>query len=169
MSEKHLGEMELERAGEGEGGEGVEEHLHGCARCRSTVADYRWLGGEIGAALAEAAEAVRVPRPKWGAVRGRMVAMRRRQVVGWRASAAASAALLIGLMLSASPVLGTAAAAWTLPPQAMGARAPVTAVASGTSVSSAVTPTPVASLGEVTPPPTPALVLPPTPPESETL
>jgi len=168
MDKMHPSKVELERASEGEGSAGVEEHLRRCVWCRSVVADCRWLGGEIGAALAEVADTVRVPRPRWGTVRGRMVAVRQRQAVRWRVSAVASAMVTIGVMLLVSPVLGPAAAARTLPPEAIVARAPVTASASGAHVASGVTPTPLAALGESTPPPTPALVLPPTPPEPGT-
>ena len=68
MSETHPKEIELARFEDGEASTGVAEHLRWCARCRSVVADYRWLQGEVTATLALAADSVPVPRPKWWAV-----------------------------------------------------------------------------------------------------
>jgi len=166
MSQVHPGEIELVGSGEGDGSGDVAEHLRWCARCRSVVADHRWLEGEIGATLAAAADAVPVPQPRWWVVQGRLAAGQRR-VAGWRVSAVAGAVLAFCLMLSLSPVLGTAVAARTLPPEAMVAPAPATAVGTSEHVASLATPTPAISRGESTPSPTPAFMLPPTPPEPE--
>jgi hypothetical protein len=179
MNEVHLRETELARLSEEseeEVGVSVAEHLRWCARCRSGVADYRWLQGEIVAALSAAADAVAVPRSRWWAVQEALSAGQRRQAAGWRASAVASVVLAVCLMLSLSPILGTAAmahAARTAVPEPVIAPAPVTAVVSGGHFSgeclaSMATPTPVVSCGEATPLPTPALMLPPTPPEPGT-
>jgi len=169
MNEIHPRETELACLSEGEAGVGVAEHLRWCARCRSVVADYRWLQGEIGATLAAAADAVPVPRPKWWVVQERMFASQRRRVAGWRVSTVTSVVLAVCLMLSLSPVLGVAVVARTSPPKPMVAPAPVTAVASGEPRASMATPTPVISCEEATPSPTPVFMLPPTPPEPETL
>ncbi len=171
MSQVHPEEIELARFSDGEAGVGGAGHLRWCARCRSVVADYRWLQDEITATLATAADAVPVPRPKWWVVQERLFASRRRQVTGGRISAVASVVLTVCLMLSLSPVLATAAIAQTartLPPAAVVAPAPVTAVVSGGRMASVATPTPAISRDEVTSSPTPAFVLPPTPPEPET-
>ncbi len=171
MSEVHLRETELARLSDGEADVEMDGHLRWCARCRSVVADYRWLQGEITAALAAAASAVVVPRPSWWAVQEVLSTSRRRQITGGRVSAVASLVLTVCLMLSVSPVLGTAAivqTARTSPPEPMVAPAPVTAVVPGERAASMATPTPVMSCEEITPLPTPALMLPPTPPEPET-
>ena len=145
-------------------------HMRRCAQCRSAVADYRWLQGELGTTLAAVAGAVPLPRPKWWAVQGRLLASRR-QAARWRVSAVSGLVLAVCLMLALSPVWGSAAAAQTLLPQVRVARVPVTAPASGcvpASISGThpawnTTPTPPVSSETVTPLPTPALVLPPTP------
>jgi len=168
MSEMHPGENELARFGDGEAGAGVAEHLRWCAHCRSVVADYRWLQGEIAATLALAADAAPVPRPKWWAVQERVFASQRRRVVGQRVPAVASVVLAICLMLSISPVLGTAVVARTSPPGPMVAPAPVTAVVSSECMASMATPTPALSCEKEEPLPTPGFTLLPTPPEPET-
>jgi len=171
----HPREIELARMGDGEADAGVRrsaavmEHLHWCARCRSVVADYVWLQGEIAATLVTAADAVPVPRSKWWVVQDALFTSQRRQITGWRVSAAASVVLAVCLMLVTSPVLGTAVVARTLPPEVMVAPAPVTDVVPGELVVSVATSTPVVSCeGAIPlPAPTPAFMLPPTPPEPE--
>jgi hypothetical protein len=163
MTDIHPGETELARFSDGAAGAGVAEHVRWCARCRSVVADYAWLGGEIGATLAAAADAVPVPRPRWWAVQEHLLAGQRR-VAGWRASALASVMLAFCLMLSLSPVLGPAAVARTLLPEAATAPAPETAAVPGASLVPLATPTPAIADGQATPAPTPAFALPPTPP-----
>ncbi len=169
MSKVHLRETELACLSDEEVGEEVAAHLRWCAHCRSTVADYRWLQGEIAAALAVAADAVPVPRPKWCAVRERMFAGQRRQVVGWRASAFASVMLAVCLMLSTPNLLSLPAAALVPQPEVATVPTPVTAAVSGERMASMATPTPAipCESEEPTPPPTPAVVLPPTPPQPE--
>jgi hypothetical protein len=184
MSRVHPGEAELARWGDGEARTDIVAHVRWCARCRSAVADYRWLTGEIGATLTAAADAVKVPRPQWWAVQERLLAGQQRRVAGWRSSALASVVLAVSLMLSLSPILppalGTAVAVRTPRPEAVLVPAPlvpaplvpalVTAAVPGTQqVAWGATPTPILSGGEATPAPTPAFVLPPTPPEPETL
>jgi hypothetical protein len=171
MSRVHPTEIDLARldgSSGGEAGREVADHLRWCARCRSVVADYRWLQGEVTAALASAADAVAVPRPRWWAVQEALSASQRRQVAGGRVSAVASVVLAVCLMLSASPVLSTAVAARALLPQVAMAPAPVTVAVSVERGVSLATPTPVVFCQDVTPVPTPAFVLPPTPPEPET-
>jgi hypothetical protein len=169
MSKVHPEETELARWGDGEVSADVAAHVRWCARCRSAVADYRWLAGEIGATLTAAADAVDVPRPRWWALQGRLIADQRRRVAGWRASAVASVVLAVCLMLSLSPVLlSTAVAARMVPLEAMVVPAPITASVSGTHAAPGATPTPLVSRAEATPAPTPDFALPPTPPEPET-
>ena len=165
MREIHPKEIDLARLSELGVDTGAEmaEHLRWCARCRSVVADHRWLQEEISATLAVAVDAVPVPRPKWWAVQEVLLTRQRRQVAGWRGSAIASVVLTICLMLSASPVLGTSATmVHTLPPEAIIATAPDL-------VSGSATPTPAIfrQVQEITPLPTPVLALPPTPAQPE--
>jgi hypothetical protein len=171
MRKVHPVEMELACWDDGEASAGVVGHVRWCARCRSAVADYRWLAGEIGATFAAVADAVDVPRPQWWAVHGRLLASQRRWVAGGRASAVASVVSVVCLMLWLSPVLppalGTAVALRTPPPEAMVVSAPVTAPVSGTGALGA-TPTPIVSRADATLAPTPDFALPPTPPEPET-
>lgn len=167
MSEIHPREIELIRLSDGEAGAEMAEHLRWCTRCRSVLADYRWLQGEITATLTAAADAVVSPRPKWWAVQEVLCASQRRQAVGGRVSAVASVMLAACLMLSVSPVLGTAVVARTLPPEAIVAPAPATAIASGARLSAMATPTPAISREEAKPLSTPAFVPPPTPPQPE--
>jgi hypothetical protein len=172
MSKVHPGQTELARWSDGETRADIAAHVHWCARCRSTVADYRWLAGEIEATLSAAADAVKVPRPRWWALQGRLIADQRRRVAGRQASAVASVVLAVCLMLSLSPVLlRTAVAARMVPLEAMVVPAPVTAITASvldTHVAPGTTPTPIVSRAEATPVPTPDFALPPTPPERET-
>jgi hypothetical protein len=165
MSEGHPGEAELARFGEGDKSAALEDHLRWCARCRSVVADYRWLGEEVGASLGAVAGAVEVPRPRWWAVQERLSASERRQARRLRVPAVASVVLAFCLMLALSPVVGTAVAARTLPPEAMVAPVPFTTIVSD-GLGSTVTATPAVSSEAATPLPTPGFVLPPTPPET---
>ena len=167
MSEGHPGEAELARFGEGDKSAELEDHLRWCVRCRSVVADYRWLGEEVGASLGAAAGAVEVPRPRWWAVQERLSASERRQARRLRVPAVASVVLAFCLMLALSPVVGAAVTARTLPPEAMVAPVPFTAIVSH-GLGSAVTATPAISSEAATPLPTPGFVLPPTPPEPGT-
>ncbi len=169
MRERHPREIELARLNDREAGKIIDaemaEHLRWCAYCRSAVADYDWLQGEIADTLAMAAE-VPVPRPQWWAVQERVFTSRQRQITGWRISALSSAVLAICLMLrivpirSAFPIQSATVAALTSLPEPMVAPAPVTVA-----VTLIATPTPTT---ETVPPSTPAFMLPPTPPQSET-
>ena len=176
MGKIHPNELELARwseLGDRESTDGdaeLAQHLRWCARCRSVVADHRWLQAEVAAALAGAADAATVPRPKWWAVQESLLTRQRRQVVGWQGSAVASVVLAVCLMLSISPVWGTSVImAQTSPPEAIVATAPdVGDHLTSTSVALA-TPTPsIFKVQGVTPSPTPVLLLPPTPAQSET-
>ena len=109
-----------------------------------------------------------VPRPRWWDVRDRLLASERQQARRLRVPAVASIVLIFSLMLSVSPMVGTAVAARTLPPDAIVAPVPLVAdMTEGPAVSLA-TPTPAILGDEATPLPTPAFVLPPTPPEPGT-
>ena len=165
----HPREIELARFSDEETGAEVADHLRWCACCRSDVADYRWLQGEVVATLSAAADGVPVPRSRWWAVREALSASERRQVTGGRVSALASVVLAICLMLALSPLLSPAALVGaSLPPgDTIGAVTPppVQAVVSVGPGSPVATPTPVAFCEAVTPVLTPAFMLPPTPPE----
>ncbi len=170
MSKVHPREVELAYLSDEEAGGEVTAHLRWCARCRSVVADYRWLQREIATTLAVAADVASVPRPKWWAVRERIFTRQRRQVAGWRASAFASVVLSVCLMLSVPNFLSLPVAAQRLQPEVATAPAPVTAVVSGETMASLATPTPLIPCKDREPtlPLTPAVVLPPTPPQPET-
>ena len=126
MSETHPKEIELARLEDGEASTGVTEHLRWCARCRSVVADYRWLQGEVTATLALAADLVPVPRPKWWVVCEDLSLGERRRAGRRRASALASLALVFSLILSAPGFLGAAVVAQAVPSDVRMAPAPVT-------------------------------------------
>ena len=126
MSETHPKEIELARFEDGEASAEVTEHLRWCARCRSAVADYRWLQGEVTATLALAADLVPVPRPKWWAVCESLSLGERRRAGRRRASALASLALVFSLILSAPGFLGAAVVAQAVPADVVMAPAPVT-------------------------------------------
>ena len=126
MSETHPKEIELACFEDGEASTGVAEHLRWCARCRSVVADYRWLQGEVTATLALAADSVPVPRPKWWAVCESLSLGERRRAGRRRASALASLALVFSLILSAPGFLGAAVVAQAVPADVVLAPAPVT-------------------------------------------
>jgi len=191
MSEIHPREIDLARFGDGEVSAGIAEHLRWCAHCRSVVADYRWLQGELAATLALAANTVPVPSPKWLAVQGYLFADQRRQTAGWRASALISVMLVACFLLSAPNLLVLCQASFdrfvvttsvvsavrqatriaTTSHQKLEAvtvPAPATAVVSGEPMASMATPTPAISCEEARPLPTPAFVLPPTPLVPET-
>ncbi len=168
MSKAHLRETELARLSDPEADVEIAEHVRWCACCRSVVADYRWLQGEVATALATAADAVVMPRPKWWAVQEVISTSRRRQAMGGRLSAVAGVVLAVCLMLSVSPVLGTAIVARTLPPEPLGVPAPVTAVGPNVHLFSVATPTPAISCEGIGLLSTPAFAPPPAPPESET-
>ncbi len=145
----------------------ITEHLRWCADCRSAVADHRWLQEKITTMLAVAADVAPIPRPRWWAVQEALLSSRQRQVASWRGSTIASVVLAVCLMLSASPVLGTAAmmaqTAQTFP-EAVIATAPDIRV--HTVLTSTPTPAIFRQAQNVTPSPTPVLVLPPTPGQS---
>ncbi|MDY6878128.1 MAG: hypothetical protein SWK90_18250 [Chloroflexota bacterium] len=125
MNKIHPGEIELARFEEGEASADVAEHLHWCARCRSGVADYRWLQGEVAATLALAADRVPLPRPRWWAVCESLATGQRRRVVRQRASVLASLALAFLLILSAPGLLGTTIVAQAVPADVQVAPVPV--------------------------------------------
>jgi len=163
----HLLETELAFLSDGETGDSVAGHLRWCARCRNTAADYRWLQGEIEGALAAAADAVPVPRSKWGAVQAGVQADRRRQAVGVHTSSFASVVMAICLMLFAPAFLSQSAATEVEQPQLMVIPAPVTVSVADERAITVNTPTPAICSQEATPLPTPVFVLPPTPPKVE--
>ena len=191
MHNVHPDEIDLARLAELHDGEAdMSEHLRWCARCRSLVADYRWLQGEVAGTLGAVADAVRVPGSGWWAVREVLIAEQRRQGAVSRISAVASAVVAVCLMfcsplpcipslLGAAPVpqamRQTLAASVMSSPEAVVATAPaVDALSVGLSDSTleaTSTPAPVTShrTGDVTPQPTPMCVLPPTPPQPDSL
>jgi len=165
MDKVHLQETELACSDGGEANADTAEHLRWCARCRSVVAEYRWLGEQVVDALAAAAEAAPVPRPRWRALERRVIAGRRRRVAGWRASAIASVALAICTVLLLSSIVGATVAAQLASPEAVMTPLSATVVVAEGSVTPDATPTPIVSYGEsVDAPSTPALGPIPTPP-----
>jgi hypothetical protein len=160
----HLQETKLACSDGGEADADAAEHLRWCARCRSVVAEYRWLGEQVVGALVAAAEAAPVPRPKWGSVKRRVIAGRRRRVAGWRASAIASVALAVCTVLLLSSILGATVAAQLASPEAVMTPLSATVVVAEGSVTLGATPTPMVSPESLGAPSTPALGPIPTPP-----
>ena len=165
MDGAHLREVELARLDGGEVSTEVAEHLRWCARCRSVVADYRWLQGELASALGAVADRVTVPRSNWRDVQTRLRAGGQKQAVGQRLSGVTSAVLAVGLMVMASPIMGTAAEARALPPQATPVPPPASLVASAEAQFTLATPTPAFSIEEADGSTTPSFETRPTPPE----
>jgi hypothetical protein len=169
-NEVHLGEMEL-ACSKGEFEASFADHLRWCAQCRSLAAEYRWLGEQLTDALASVSEVVPVARPKWRAVKRRIVVGRQRRRAGWRVSAIASVALAICMLLSISSVVGaTVAAQLTSPEAVVTPAAAVTAVASEDPATSQATSTPIVPREGVDTPSAPLLVpipTPSTPPDAE--
>jgi hypothetical protein len=130
---RHPREVELARFGAGEPGADVAEHLRWCARCRSVVADYRWLQEEVEATLVEVAGAVDVPRSKWWAVQAQVCGDRFNGVLNGRASAVVSVVAACCMMLCVSPALRPSVAAHTAPPAPVTAPLPVAALVSDVS------------------------------------
>jgi hypothetical protein len=144
------------------------EHLRCCAQCRSTAAEYRWLGERIGDTLAATAGKVDVPRPRWQVVKRRMVAGQKRRVTGWRASATAGIALAVCVILSLSPIVGVTVSAQPSFPEVVMTPASATAIIPDVYAPSCATPTPGTFPGEGIESPS-TLTLPPlpTPPEPD--
>ncbi len=161
----HPSETELALLDGGGSGENVAAHLRWCARCRSAAADYRWLQGEIEGVLAEAADALPVPRPKWWAVQVGVRSGRRRQIVGGRVSVLAGVLSVICLMLFVPGFPALAVTAQANQPELAAVPAPITAPVEH--ALSVATSTPAISCEEATPLPTPVFAPPPTPPEVE--
>jgi predicted anti-sigma-YlaC factor YlaD len=166
MREFHLQETELACADIGAAVD-VTEHLRWCARCRSTAAEYHWLGERIGDTLAATADRVIVPRPRWRVVKRRMADGQKRRLAGWRASATAGIALAICAMLSLSSVAGAAVATQTAFPEAVMTPPSATTSISGAHTVSGATPTPIASREGVESLSTLTLPLIPTPPKPD--
>lgn len=163
MSRTHPREVELARAGGDGVAKDVIEHAHRCARCRSTVADYRWLESRVEAVLKAVAGTVPVPHSGWQAVRGRISVDQQRLVTSRRLSVAASVVLAACVMLAAAPIPDMAVGTMqTLLPRA----ALVPSQRFSERCSAAMTPTPASPGGvDLTPP----LWPPPTQPEPDTL
>jgi hypothetical protein len=161
----HPKETDLARLADlnGEAGEG--EHLDWCSQCRSRVADYRWLQGEIASALSAVAAAVPVPRPAWWAVEERLLAAQRRANTGRRATAVATVVLTAGLLLSVSLLASTPAAGEMAAYRATMTPVPAMAVVPEEYSPTGLTRTP--GTDTETPSATPVFVQAPTPSESE--
>ncbi|MBE9509214.1 MAG: hypothetical protein IMY86_14340, partial [Chloroflexi bacterium] len=164
MNETHLRDTELARLSDGETGAEVTEHLRWCVRCRSTLADYRWLEGELAATLAMVANAVPVPRPRWWAVQGRLAASQRRQATGWRASFA-SVVLAVCFALLAPTFLSPVGATQTRQPRVVVVPTPARTLVFDEHLAPAATPTPAILREHAALPPTPIFELLPTPTE----
>ena len=193
MVSVHPDEIELARLAEIDSGAAdaeMLEHLRWCARCRTLVADYRWLQDEMVGALGATADAVRVPRPRWWAVHDGLIIGQRKQNTVSRISAIASAVLAVCLMffrplIPVPSLLGrvglsqaslqTSSVLMASYPEAAIATAPTAAVSSSTLSGSTSVATPTPSLvssgqiGKTTFQPTPACIQLPTPPQPETL
>jgi hypothetical protein len=163
------------------------EHLHWCARCRTRVADYRWLQDEIVGALGAAADAVHVPHPRWWAVREGLTTKTRQRNTASRVSAFASAVLAVCLMffrplIPVPSLLGKtqqASPVWMVSyPEAVIATAPTAVVSSSAPSDSIAEATPTPDLvrpgqsreaRETISRPTPVCMQLPTPPQPQAL
>ena len=165
MDGAHLREIELACLDGDEVSAEVAEHLRWCVQCRNAAADYRWLQGEISSTLGGVVGRVTVPRSNWRDVRVRLRAGGQKQAIGQRLSGVASAVLAVGLMIMASPILGTAAEARALPPQATPVPSPASLVVSAEGQFTLATPTPAFPIEEADASVLPPFGTRPTPPE----
>jgi hypothetical protein len=180
----HLAEADDGAADAGAANAEMLEHLRWCARCRTRVADYRWLQDEIVGALGATADAVQVPHPRWWAVREGLITKTRQRNSASRVSALASAVLAVCLtffrpLIPVPSLLGTrqpASPVWVVSyPEAMIATAPTATFSSSTLFESTVGATPTPDLvrpgrsREALSQPTPACMQLPTPPQPQTL
>ncbi|HET92367.1 MAG TPA: hypothetical protein ENN99_16755 [Chloroflexi bacterium] len=179
MNEWHPREVELARFSDGgqctvdlsiEEREGIEAHLRWCTRCRNLAVEYGWLQRAMTASLADVADSVVAPTPTWCRVRGRILALERRQSLGIRLSAVAGVMLVVCQMLMSTPVWEATVGGrggrihQTDPPRVVVATAPL--VSTGFDLwTTWATPTPIVR-GARGAQPTPAPALLPTPPES---
>jgi len=162
MDKAHLRDIELAWLSDEENALPLEReaHLRWCGRCRSALAEYRWLQKELAVALADAAESAPAPRLQWQAVRSR-VSVERRGAANRRVSAFASMVLAVCFALSLSTFLSPTLAARTPQPEPAAFPAPL-AAASVVGASTA-TPTPAAPGEQAEMQSTPSLIPPPTP------
>lgn len=122
------------------------QHLRWCASCRSGVADYRWLQGEITSTLQAVVDATPVPPSNWPGVQQLLSVGQRRSLLRQRLSGALSAGLVICLVFVASPVLEAAWGAGAMAVQVLPVRPPVLVSVSGEPRPPAITSTPACSL-----------------------
>jgi len=130
---RHPTELELARAAAGDRCEDLVEHLRWCPRCRTTVADYGWLQGEMARTLAAEAERAPVSEPDWVGLRARLQSPRPMGAVGRRA-AALSLAAVVGLVLIVPIVMVGGNRARTMAPRledVLAPRAPVAVMGDG--------------------------------------
>jgi hypothetical protein len=141
-------------------------HLGWCGSCRSSVADYRWLEGELPSALRAVADAAPEMQPNWPGVQKALGVSLRRSVLRRRLSGALGVGLVMCLVLVASPALETAWGVRGLAAQALPARATVFASVSAEPLRPATTSTPARPDGrEAGPSLTQSQMLRPTPPD----
>jgi len=169
MKTTHPVDFELAALDDGVACDNVGDHLRWCARCRSALAGYRWLQGELETTLTAVADAVPVPRPRWRVVRGRLLAGQRRRVARWRVSALATVALTVCAMLFAPIFLSPVGAARVPQPEvgaAVAVPTPADPTAAATPSVQAATPTPAVLRSDASST-TPVVELFPTPTEPE--
>jgi hypothetical protein len=116
MTQWHPTDVELAGLSGESAARGLLGHIRGCARCRSVVADYRWLQGEVAETLKSVANEVPTPRSQWREVQGRLLGSRNRQATVAQVSAVVSAAMALCLLLSVPGFLRPSTATQTLQP-----------------------------------------------------
>lgn len=105
MNGKHPGELQLARLSDEAAVWNAADHLGWCARCRRILADFQWLEGEVTASLEAEATAAPVPRADCGAVSSRL-GRSAGHLSRNRLAFAATAALLVCVMIAAPSLLG---------------------------------------------------------------
>jgi hypothetical protein len=116
MTQCHLSDVELAKLSGGTAADDLAGHVRSCARCRSVVADFDWLQGELAETLKSVVNEVSVPSPGWREVQGKLLESRCRQAVMAQVSALVSAAVVLSLLLFVPGFLKPATAGAGLQP-----------------------------------------------------
>jgi hypothetical protein len=127
MKEWHPTDVELARLSGKGTASGNLEHIHSCTRCRSVMADYDWLQGELAETLKSVANEVPVPQAAWSEMQDRLLERKHCQVVRIQVSAVTSAVMVLCLLLWAPGFMKPTAAAQTVPPEVLMRPTPIVA------------------------------------------
>ncbi|MBN1954156.1 MAG: hypothetical protein JW900_03800 [Anaerolineae bacterium] len=160
--DKHLTELALAHIADAESPP-VIEHLRSCRECQRAVGEYRWLQGEITAALKTEAKAIPLPRPRWWDLWERLHGGRGPAAATRRLFAAAGIAMLICSLLVAWSLPTPVNASSALPPKPLSIPLPAIVTADNELGHVTATPTPSQSGRQSPSTLTPALTLYPKP------